>query len=276
MQKYSLQNADIIVPFRGADQERCDNLDMMLGYIYQNFDSFQIILVEVDEASKIGPHWSNLDNLSHVLIENTGLFPLALARNYGAKLGKSDIILMWDVDMIPNPYTVSFCVQELKANGRKQVFNPFGSIYNVCDAEREAFRHTLNYEILQHKLVEENTHIRLLYQHNSGGMIIFRKEDFVALGGYNSFFLGWGGEDDECLIRFARLGVNWSKYDVPMFHLNHDSGVRYAKPDSYTEGVRAKFLNDLNSKPLDELRNTCGLLRPFFDEGGTLFSAPPL
>lgn len=43
--------------------------------------------------------------------------------------------------------------------------------------------------------------LRLLYDTLFGGVVMFKKEDFLKVNGFSNVFWGWGGEDDNLYQR---------------------------------------------------------------------------
>jgi hypothetical protein len=81
----------------------------------------------------------------------------------------------------------------------------------------------------------------VLYSNANGGIVLFKRSEYIRVGGYNARLEGWGGEDDELLRRAGRLGLRWHSMHVPLFHLHHDSGSRNELIESLhgTENLRA-------------------------------------
>ena len=48
------------------------------------------------------------------------------------------------------------------------------------------------------------------------------RDDFLAVGGFDELYSGWGGEDDDLIMRLKRAGVAWGKLDGAMpIHPHH-------------------------------------------------------
>ncbi len=63
------------------------------------------------------------------------------------------------------------------------------------------------------------------------------REDFEAVGGFDPLYEGWGGEDDDLLLRLKQHGLSWSVLNCPMpLHLWHDGFVslslKAGRPDA--------------------------------------------
>lgn len=59
------------------------------------------------------------------------------------------------------------------------------------------------------------------------GSVICRREDFVAVGGYDEAIVGWGGEDDDLYARLVLAGVRPSAFPASLVsEIPHDDGLR--------------------------------------------------
>ena len=96
----------------------------------------------------------------------------------------------------------------------------------------------------------------VLYPNANGGIVLFKRSEYIRVGGYNARLEGWGGEDDELLRRASRLGVRWHSMNVPMFHLHHDSVSRgeHIERIRDTENARApEAIADMSQEEVEAL-----------------------
>ncbi|TDR31009.1 galactosyltransferase-related protein [Hydromonas duriensis] len=262
-EKFSLLNADVIMSYRGNTPEREDNLYAVLRHFDLTYTDYTIWLMEADAAPKFD--WRRLsDNkVRHVFFPNSGPFPKAMLYNMGAKLSQSQILIFNDVDCIAEPKNVRDSVSELIHFRQHDVLCPFWEMINVEGALKKRFLEDPRYELFNgiHKnaLVPETS---ILYERNAGGIFIFRRTDFIKVGGLNMQFKGWGGEDSELLHRATRLGLRWSSLGTPLFHLNHDSPNR----DGWREQAmpNVELGNQSEHMPIEQLQALADELRQFF------------
>jgi glycosyltransferase involved in cell wall biosynthesis len=82
-----------------------------------------------------------------------------------------------------------------------------------------------------------------------GGLIVISRDNFLAMGGFDPVFTGWGGEDSAFGIAADCLLGMHVRYDhVPLLHFYHDPGPRSVDPRyshniSRVEAYRALAFN---------------------------------
>lgn len=261
--KITLHNADVIMSYRGNTPDREDNLYAVLQHFDQTYTDYKVWVIEADAAPKF--NWSRLSDpkVNHVFIPHTGAFPKALLYNTGAKLSRADVLIFNDVDCVSHPQTVSSCVHELIHFTAHDVLCPFWEMINVEGESKKQFLANPRYEMFSGINKDNLTpDTSVLYERNAGGIFIFRRKDFYRIGGLNTAFAGWGGEDSELLYRAKRLGLTWSVLSEPLFHLNHDSPNR--------DGWREQFIensilgHESENMSIEELQKLADNLRQFF------------
>ncbi len=55
-----------------------------------------------------------------------------------------------------------------------------------------------------------------------GGIVFWNKRSFINIGMENEYFSGWGGEDNEILIRANLCKLKQIRIDGTLYHLYHD------------------------------------------------------
>lgn len=264
--KISLLNADIIMAYRGATPERVENLYTIIRHFDLTYCDYRILLMEADAAPTF--EWAKLADpkVQHTFIANSGPFPKALLYNTGAKLSNAKILVFNDVDCIAEPKMLALCVFELITHQAHDVLAPFMPMIDIAGALKQKFVAHPSYEYLQgidkDALVEDSS---LLYERNAGGVFIFKRPDFIRIGGLDSRFVGWGGEDNELLWRAQRLGLRWSSTPQPLFHLHHASANRGEWGVMTAEGrSNGEMAGDVQTMPIEELQALADELHQFF------------
>lgn len=228
-EKLSLQHIDLIVPYREGSQERRDNLYGVLRHLVETYRDCSIWLMEADAR----PHfdWSRLGDASirHVFIHHDGPFPKARLCNMGARLANSRVLCFHDADSVAMPHALVGAVDGLLHGTASDAICPYWSVINVEGSVRRRFLDTADVGPLSSldpaTLPPETA---LLYASANGGVVLFKRQDYLRVGGYNEHLEGWGGEDDELLRRATRLGVRWHSFVPPLIHLHHDTASRSA------------------------------------------------
>ncbi|SAK94252.1 Galactosyltransferase [Caballeronia hypogeia] len=228
----SLRGLELIITYRGSGEERRANLRSVLRHLNRTYADYQIWLIEADAAPTF--QWSELSDpkIRHVFVHDTGPFSRARLVNLGALMTKSQIICIHDADMIANPHFMRHALDALMDDNKSDVLCPFTRVLNVSGNLRRSFIESGDFNelapYLEGDLPDE---INLLYANTSGAINLIRRAEFIRIGGLDPSFMGWGGEDDDLLIRAGRLGVRWHSLCDPraaLFHMNHDSASRLA------------------------------------------------
>ena len=135
----SLRGLELIIAYRGADQERRDNLRGVLRHLHRTYSDYQIWLIEADAAPTFA--WSELADpkIRHLFVHDTGPFSKASLVNLGALMTKSPIICMHDADMIANPPYMKFSVDALMDRDASDALCPFMRVLNVSGNRRDSF-----------------------------------------------------------------------------------------------------------------------------------------
>ncbi|BBP97393.1 hypothetical protein BSFA1_25220 [Burkholderia sp. SFA1] len=226
----SLRGLELIISYRGRSEERRNNLRGVLRHLNRTYSDYQIWLIEADATPTF--NWSEFADpkIRHVFVHDTGPFPKARLVNLGALMAKSPIICMHDADMIANPFYFSAALNALMDDDKSDVLCPFMRVLNVSGGLRKSFIESGDFGQLAPFLDgEPPADINTLYVSTPGAINLFRRTEFIRVGGLDPVFVGWGGEDDDLLLRAGRLGVRWHSFGDPhaaLFHLNHDSASR--------------------------------------------------
>jgi glycosyltransferase involved in cell wall biosynthesis len=240
--KISLRDIDIIVSYREATEERRENLYAVLAHLAFTYTDYRLWLMEAATAPRFD--WQRLRDpkIRHVFIHHDGPFPKSMLYNTGVRLARSPVICFHDADSIAQPSTLRGCVDVLLDRDSSEVLCPYWSVINVTGELKRDFMQLPDYARFASINVEQlPPDASVLYSNANGGIVLFKRSEYIRVGGYNARLEGWGGEDDELLRRAGRLGLRWHSMHVPLFHLHHDSGSRNELIESLhgTENLRA-------------------------------------
>lgn len=263
--KISLRGVDVIVSYREATEERRENLYAVLAHLAYTYTDYRLWLMEAAPAPRFD--WQRLRDpkIRHVFIHHEGPFPKSMLYNMGVRLARSPVICFHDADSIAQPATLRGCVDALLDGKESDVLCPYWSVINVTGELKQGFMDTPDYArfaSLDPQQLPPDAGV--LYSNANGGIVLFKRHEYIRVGGYNARLEGWGGEDDELLRRAGRLGLRWHSIAVPMFHLHHDSGSRDALIESIrdTENLRASLAIETMSQ--EEVEALARELSAFF------------
>lgn len=263
MSKISLHNVDIIMSYRGKTAERRENLDAVLRHFDRAHTDYSILLMESDEAPVFDWHALSDTKIKHVFSPNSGPFPKAFLYNLGAKISRQDILFFIDIDCIPNPEVLSSCILNMQTADHHDVLCPYYGAINIKGETKQKFLENPDYNSLSHinksALTPDSS---VLYETSMGGAIIIRRKDYIRIGGMDSSFIGWGGEDNEIFFRSQRLGLKWISMDTPLYHLHHDSDSRAEfNAKAQDNAIRAFSRTKM---PIEEIEALTADLQQFF------------
>lgn len=265
MSKTSLRNIDIIMSFRAASEERTDNLYSVLRHLDHNHCDYRLWLMEADTSPKF--EWQRVQDtkIRHVFLHHGGPFPKSLLYNTGVRLAASPVFCFHDADSIANPWHLRYSIDELLDQQISDVICPYLSIINVSGTSKQAFAAHADYEALATAYASGKAEdFCVLYASNNGCIGVFRKDAYMRIGGYDTAMEGWGGEDDELLVRARRLGVRWNSLHTPVFHLHHDSASRSALIERERDSANTRIVQEASAMPLEELERRASRLAAFF------------
>ncbi len=205
----------LILPHRKTnDADREINLDITLKYL----SKIGISNIIISEHSDISSKKSLINEYSHLFksfkvlnsTANGELFNKAKAINNGVLESKTSYIAIFDVDCLTKKKNINLALDLLKKG--YDVVHPFDrKVIDVVD--KENFKR--NYDFNKVDFPIQNR------RWADGGIVFWNKNSFISIGMKNEYFSGWGGEDNEIMVR-ANL-FNLRQYRIPdnLYHLYH-------------------------------------------------------
>jgi hypothetical protein len=236
-----------VTHLRYDHQDRLENLQIILNYYSINFPESRFIIIEDDKN-----HRAEFDTIqwpkkrtSFYFIKNNSYYHRTRALNYGIKKAKTSIVVSLDTDCIVPVDSFNKCVAALLDDAT--IALPYnGYFIDVATSIRKAFiEQNYEYNALYSKLPDLST-LKLAYTNHEfsvrctndlhqgvGGIVLFNKQRFLEMGGYNEKFICWGAEDNELLSRCKILEhkvYRDTAQKAICFHLFHRNAVRNEHP----------------------------------------------
>jgi hypothetical protein len=210
-----LENLTVIIPYRKtSDRSREKNLDITLHYL----KTLKIPNVIISEHSDDSQRQTLLDMYrklfpSFQVIHKDAdgeVFNRSLARNQGVMHSTTPYITTSDLDCLTRKRNMKIALGLLERG--YDVVHPFN--HRVTDIiDKEAF--IRNYNL---KKVNSTEQFR---NRADGGIIFWNKKSYISIGMENEYFLGWGGEDNEIMLRANLCGLKQYRIDDTLYHLHH-------------------------------------------------------
>lgn len=263
--KISLRDVDIVVSYREATEERRENLYAVLAHLAHTYTDYRLWLMEAAPAPRFD--WLRLGDpkIRHVFIHHDGPFPKSMLYNTGVRLARSPVICFHDADSIAQPSTLRGCVDALLDGDGSDVLCPYWNVINIAGELKRDFMQSTDYARLASINAEQlPPDANVLYSNANGGVVLFKRSEYIRVGGYNARMEGWGGEDDELLRRARRLSLRWHSIPVPLFHLHHDSGSRNELIESTRDTDNLRASHAIESMSQEEVEALARELSAFF------------
>ena len=202
----STQVCSVVIP----SYNRRATLELVLqGLEHQTLPSsmFEVIVVldgGTDNSAEMLADWQRskrLENLRWFMQPNSGQ---AAARNSGAQEAVTPVVVFLDDDVVPDPQLLAVHMRWHSQNRAQAVLGDYRLV-------REQ-RHSL-YHLGAWAWWEDKYYHRALpgrqpgYRDFCTGNVSLRRVDFMAVGGFDTAFRGYGGEDYELGYRLQGAGV---------------------------------------------------------------------
>jgi hypothetical protein len=228
-----LSNVSFVIPVRIDSYERSRNLDLLLDFITQFFES-KIYIMENDSQQRYIIKKRNPKIEYHFVEDKAPIFHHTLCFNSLYQLVKTPIIAGWDTDAIVPPIQIIEVVKQLEC-GKAVIGLPYdGFMYGTEPRHVNLYQTTRNLEVLTNNL----PYMFPMYGSLSvGGAFIVIKDKYLQSGGDNEYFHGWGPEDFE---RIKRLEILYPQFPIYrssgcLFHLWHPRLINSRYYDSQHE-----------------------------------------
>lgn len=167
--------------------------------------------------------------------DNPGEFNRGTARNNAAVEATGDVFVIWDADTVCPDVFLRTAVESVVEGGWAL---PYGRYYNLS-------RKLTEHYVAQDPQVEIMRPAPEQVEHDLdsvGGIIAIHRDQFVAMGGYDEGYVGWGYEDNAFALKAERsAGLPRRVEDGFVCHLWHEApeDQRFGQPN--IEFNRARF-----------------------------------
>ena len=226
-----------VIGYRHSN-DRIINLRRVLEWL-SGFQNIDIIIVEQDRYSKISH--LNLRG-KHIFIKNSGPYNMSWAFNVALKRCINPIIIFGDSDIIMDPQQFLNSINEIN---QYDVVSPYYSVLDLTPEESN-LQFDMIYKISRPGRGEtDNQKINLC-----GGIVIFRTETALKIGGWCESFEGWGAEDDFETSKIKKLGISNKEMPYKCFHLWHNRD----QPDTSLYSKTLQLLQQLNILDASQLQ----------------------
>jgi lipopolysaccharide biosynthesis glycosyltransferase len=197
------ENVSILIPYKPDNGIRDINLNWIKSYYRKLFPNAEICVgISTDE-----------------------LFNRSRAINLAAQQATRDIFVIADGDIFYEPEVIRDSIEYLKT---APWVIPFRKIIRLSEKNSRsliAAVPTWPLEITDFEIhhASETSHV--------GGLNIITREHFVAVGGFDERFKGWGGEDDAFSCAVNTMCGQYKRLDHAIYHLWHPAFAYDSNPN---------------------------------------------
>jgi hypothetical protein len=262
-----------VTHLRYDNPDRIENLNTIINYYGTHIKNSKFIFVEDDKC-----HNKSFDSVKFIkgrtklcFVENNSTYYRTRALNIGMEMATDDVVVSLDTDCIVRPESIMSCYEALMSgstvawpyNGyfidvgepiRTNIINSqfnHGDILQRLDGNYKLPLSTGYKEFLVR--CTDNDHL------GTGGIVMFNRDKFLSIGGYNQNFIGWGCEDNEIVARTNILGhKTYRDKDIQAicFHLYHRSAERAENPFFEKNSIEWHKIKAMNNEELQNHINS--------------------
>lgn len=218
-----------IIPVRIDSRERLRNLQIVIEDL--SLLHCKITVWEADESSRINLSCYSL--VEHIFsIDSNPIFHRTKYLNYMLEHTQTSIVGVWDTDVIIPHDQIKEAVRKVKS--RECIFcTPFnGNMVDLNAEESKLYTQHNKKGIPTSVYTKVNPYKRPVW----GGAFVVNRKTYIACGGENEHFYGWGPEDQERVRRLEILGYPPLRTHGKLYHLWHPRGIN----STYGKAQRAE------------------------------------
>ncbi|WP_406532119.1 glycosyltransferase [Methanobrevibacter sp.] len=197
-----------------GDSERKKNVINVLNYLH-DIGIKNIMISEEDTCSRAqwikDEFYDKFETFNLVFTEGNQLFSRSSAINCGVKASKTPYIFISDADVVL-PKRVYDKSLSLISNYYDFVFPFDRKIMDITN--KKEFMKDYNFDLIDNEIQYRVT--------ADGGFLACKKESFLDSGAYNTNYKGWGGEDNEFILRLNKSDFKLVRLNNILYHFYHD------------------------------------------------------
>jgi len=216
--------------------DRINNFKRVIDWATR-FNGIELIIVEQDKTPKL-----NTQDLRGKYIFTKSELPYnrSWAFNVGLRSSTTDRIFFADSDLIMDPNDIIKSLNELE---KYEAVNPYNTVIDTQPQELALSNEDLFK--LDRAGRGENDNQKINF---SGGIVLFKKEAILKIGGFPEEFIGWGGEDNVVTNKIDRF-LTQKQMTGKCIHLWHQP----VRPDTTYYSNNLQLLNKIVNMSNEEI-----------------------
>jgi predicted glycosyltransferase involved in capsule biosynthesis len=215
-----LRDVTFVIPIRIDQNNRLNNLDILLRYLSKHFNT-NIIVGESDTKEYENGIIKRMCNNYIFIPEETLFFNRMKVVNKLVSLVSTKMLVIQDTDVLLPVGQYLEAVDKIVNYGYDLIYPYDGNFYNVPENIIGRI-----IEELSVTFIDPKTCANMRPEGNSvGGILFWNKEKFKECGGCNEKFVSWGFEDNEMYDRASILGKKIGRCNGNLYHLKHSPSL---------------------------------------------------
>lgn len=212
--RISKPQMSVVVPFRrrdAASEESLLSVAASLNSQTLERDKYEVIVVEAAPAPSLTEPPPGCRLVFAYCPD--AMFRKSWAMNVGFRHSAGDMLVFHDADIIAPEDMLESIAARLGPDC--SAVKPSYSVVDTDPAQGEYLRS--RGQRASRKILSESRRLR----NAPGGSIAVTRKQFLKVRGFNEKFVGWGGEDDEFLLRLRAYGDNPPDLGCKLIHIWH-------------------------------------------------------
>jgi predicted glycosyltransferase involved in capsule biosynthesis len=202
--------ASVIIPYH-SNGKRLSHLNGVLAWV--STMNIQIIVVEQDTQSRI----KTLDfPFEHIFVKSSYVFNRSLCINVGVRQALADKIFICDADtLLPTQEFV-------KAYTELDYFDcvkPYNQIKPI--SIDESFMHVDQITQMLNHPQDKRPSYPIDISKFGAGIVMFKRDMFIKMGGYDEQIQGWGLEDQLMAYKILKFS-DYRSLEGTLYHIQHE------------------------------------------------------
>jgi Predicted glycosyltransferases len=217
--------------------DRLRNLALVLRFFKTFFTNLEIIIVEQSDGEPQCLQFAG-PGIKHFLLRTEDCHYKTRNLNLAASISSRPYVMMCDADCFVPPQCLEDAIERLDSG--VEFLSPYNGVF--VEVDQKFVSDDLDFEDLLKKLPHFDKAYDLrpdrydftvarpfhgnINSDATGGIMIYRREPFFLIGGWNENFVSYGFQDMELHVRIERLGYKihrLSKYNC--YHLPHERNI---------------------------------------------------
>lgn len=207
-----MQPISIVIPLRVDSDDRAKNLHCVIQQLLQ-MDFVSIDILEADKVQRFFIDSHNRIRYRFIYDEET-VFYRTKYLNLLLKNATNNIVGVWDTDVLIPREQIQISIEMIE-KGCVMCFPYDGRFLFISPKESEKVRADL-------RCWKQEVEKPLIGRPSVGGAFIVNRDQYIAVGGENEGFYGWGPEDVERVKRLEILELPIGRVKGALFHLHHE------------------------------------------------------